>query len=197
MATVNLKVNQTAAPTQSFRRREAENQNLACKSGVVGTWESRAPTAPELSLTVSPGTPGLMGGQMLPPARHKHTCTKMPYNTYSHERLSLLQQPLPSLPSIQRPTRTPVIDVQMDAVPKVSPNLGQTLVQDKDQWLPWPVTKPGRQEGKASKLQLERARLLGDRCAQIHSQINNNGFQQNKTKIPRGYCSSLAVTKCT
>lgn len=126
-----------------------------------------------------------------------NTLAQRCHTIHSHERLSLLQQPLPSLPSIQRPTRTPVIDVQMDAVPKVSPNLGQTLVQDKDQWLPWPVTKPGRQEGKASKLQLERARLLGDRCAQIHSQINNNGFQQNKTKIPRGYCSSLAVTKCT
>lgn len=73
---------------------------------------------------------------MLPPARHQRTCTKLPYNIHTDERLPLLQQPLPSLLSIQRPTGTPVIDVQMDAVPKVSPDLGQTSVQDKDQWLP-------------------------------------------------------------
>lgn len=79
------------------------------------------------------------------------------------------------LPSIQTPTRTPVIGVQMDVVPKVSPNLGQTSVQDRDQWRPWPVTKPGRQEGKASKLQLEITTLPGHRCAQIHSQTDNNG----------------------
>lgn len=42
----------------------------------------------------------------------------------------------PAPPGIQTPTRTPVIDVQMDVVPKVSPNLGQTSVQGRDQWLP-------------------------------------------------------------
>lgn len=79
------------------------------------------------------------------------------------------------LPGIQTPTGTPVIDVQMDVVPKVSPNLGQILVQDRDQWLPWPVTKPGRQEGKASKLQLGTTILPGHRCVQIPSQTDNNG----------------------
>lgn len=78
-------------------------------------------------------------------------------------------------PSIQTRTRTPVIDVQMDVVPKVSLNLGRTSVQDRDQWLPWPVTKPGRQEGKAAKLQLGLTTLPGHRCAQIHTQTDNNG----------------------
>lgn len=77
-----------------------------------------------------------------------------------------------ALPSIQTRTRIPVIDVQMDVVPKVSLNLGQTSVQDRDQWLPWPVTKPGRQEGKAAKLQLGLTTLPGDRCAQIHTQTD-------------------------
>lgn len=79
------------------------------------------------------------------------------------------------LPSIQTRTRTPVIDVQMDVVPKVSLNLGQTSVQDRDQWLPWLVTKPGRQEAKAAKLQLGLTTLPGHRCAQIHRQTDNNG----------------------
>lgn len=78
-------------------------------------------------------------------------------------------------PSIQTRTRTPVIDVQMDVVPKVSLNLGQTSVQDRDQWLPWPVTKPGRQEGKAAKLQLGLTTISGHRCAQIYTQTDNNG----------------------
>lgn len=138
-----------------------------------------------------------MGGQMLPPACHKHTCSfpfwcisglrggKNPQHTTPNLKWCLrvyivmegsasatIPQPLPS---IQTPTRTPVIGVQMDVVPKVSPNLGQTSVQDRDQWRPWPVTKPGRQEGKASKLQLEITTLPGHRCAQIHSQTDNNG----------------------
>lgn len=136
---------------------------------------------------------------MLPPACHKHTCSfpshcisglregekkyklwhyskpeTMLYNVYSYGGLCFSDIPQP-LPGVQTPTRTPVIDVQMDVVPKVSPNLGQTSVQDRDQWLPWPVTKPGRQEGKASKLQLEITTLPGHRCAQIHSQTDNNG----------------------
>lgn len=134
---------------------------------------------------------------MLPPACHKHTrsspscisglreekttgCGTIPslkrcrttYIVMEGSASANIPQPLPSA---QTPTRTPVIDVQMDVVPKVSPNLGQTSVQDRDQWLPWPVTKPGRQEGKASKLQLKITTLPGHRCVQIHSQTDNNG----------------------
>lgn len=56
----------------------------------------------------------------------------IPYTQIVMEGSASAAIPQP-VPSIQTRTRTPVIDVQMDVVPKVSLNLGQTSVQGRDQ----------------------------------------------------------------